>query len=56
MGRVVYIPMECCVCGKEYTQMVIDGHVSHCHMCGECLRDIASQMLETDADAEVLDK
>lgn len=45
MGRVEYIATECCVCGKEYTQMVIDGHTNHIPVCGECLNDFSENAI-----------
>lgn len=40
---ITKVRVPCVICGNEYEELVIGGHLDHCHICEECFRELMAE-------------
>ena len=41
---VMRVPVPCAICGNKYEELVIGGHMDHCHICEGCFRELMAEI------------
>lgn len=44
----------CSACSKEYDALAINGHVDAVKICGDCMRAIAAEFVETKKEKKYI--